>query len=391
MCKFNSHKNACFTGYSYDKIGKGKLMAHLALYRRYRPKTFKEIVGQEHIIQTLTNAIASGNISHAYLFTGPRGTGKTTTARLLAKSLNCQNRKGGDYEPCNKCSSCEEINTGKAVDLIEIDAASNRGIDEMRELKEGVGFLPVKLKYKVFIIDEAHQLTKEAANALLKTLEEPPTHAVFVLATTEAQKMIPTIASRCQRFSFRRLSIQEISHRLEYILRKEGIKFEQDALAAIAASANGCIRDAETLLDQAVSFGGSTALKKNLIEELLGLADKKTIFTFINYLFEKKTKEAIELLNEVIDKGTEAAEFLKLLLHYLRQILLLKVCPNLGESLLAEMTTEEGKELLKLAEKFSVEKIKVILERFEAAEQKMKYANIFQLPIELAVVDVCED
>jgi len=169
---------------------------NLALYRKYRPKTFAEIVGQEYIVKILTNAIASGMISHAYLFAGPRGTGKTTLGRLLAKSVNCQNRKEGDYEPCNQCESCQEINQGNSIDLIEIDAASNRGIDEMRNLKEGIRFVPTKSKYKVFIIDECHMLTKEANNALLKTLEEPPAHAIFVLATTETHKMIPTIISR---------------------------------------------------------------------------------------------------------------------------------------------------------------------------------------------------
>jgi len=220
------------------------------LYRKYRPQKFSEFVGQEHIVKTLTNAISSGLISHAYLFYGPRGSGKTTIARLFAKAVNCQNRKGGDFEPCNQCFSCKEISEGRAVDLIEIDAASHRGIDEIRDLREGIKFAPTRLKYKVFIIDEAHQLTKEAANALLKTLEEPPSHAIFILATTEIHKMIPTIISRCQRFDFRKLTVPEILKKLEIICQKEKIKIEKVALELIAQNAQGSMRDAESLLDQ---------------------------------------------------------------------------------------------------------------------------------------------
>jgi DNA polymerase-3 subunit gamma/tau len=244
-------------------------MGNLVLYRKYRPKRFAEIVGQEHVVRTLTNAIASGMVSHAYLFAGPRGCGKTTIARLLAKAVNCKNRKEGEAEPCNQCDSCLEINQGNAMDLIEIDAASNRGIDEIRDLRDGIRFVPTKSKYKVFIIDESHQLTREAANALLKTLEEPPSHAIFVLATTEVHKMIPTIVSRCQRFDFRRLKVPEIIGRLETILEKEKINFEKEALNLIALAASGSIRDAESLLDEVVSFSGKErVVKKEIVETL---------------------------------------------------------------------------------------------------------------------------
>ena len=250
-------------------------MPSLVLYRKYRPKTFSEIIGQEHVVQTLTNAISSGMISHAYLFSGPRGNGKTTIARLLAKAVNCQNRKNGEFEPCNKCSSCLEIMENRSMDLIEIDAASHRGVDEVRELRDGIGFVPTKSKYKVFIIDESHQLTKEASNALLKTLEEPPAHAIFILATTEIHKMIPTIISRCQRFDFRKLTIPEIIKRLEIIAKKEEVKVEKAALELIAIAASGSIRDAESLLDQALTYSGglNRELKAEDIKEILGLVE----------------------------------------------------------------------------------------------------------------------
>jgi DNA polymerase-3 subunit gamma/tau len=365
-------------------------MKHLVLYRKYRPKFFSEIVGQEHVVQTLTNAIASNSIAHAYLFTGPRGTGKTTLGRLLAKALNCQNRKEGEAEPCNNCSSCLEINSGKAIDLIEIDAASNRGIDEIRELKENIGFSPVKSKYKVFIIDEAHQLTKEAANALLKTLEEPPSHVVFVLATTEAHKMIPTIVSRCQRFDFRRLKLEEVVKRLEKILNLEKIKFEEDALELIAASSGGSIRDAETLLDQAVSFSGKE-LKKEFVEKLLGVGDKSLVFDFLNYLSKKDTKRAVQFLEEIVLKGVDMQEFLKLLTAVLREILLLKIGYQPKSSFSLAISEEERNKIKKLGEKFSEVEIKNIIDKFIEVSQKIKYASIPQLPLEIAVIEICEE
>jgi len=366
-------------------------MKNLVLYRKYRPKSFSEIVGQEHVVQTLINAISSGNISHAYLFAGPRGTGKTTLGRLLAKALNCENRKEEEAEPCNVCSSCQEINEGKSIDLIEIDAASNRGIDEIRELKENIGFSPVKSKYKVFIIDEAHQLTREAANALLKTLEEPPSHAIFILATTEAHRMISTIVSRCQRFDFRRLKMEEIVERLKRILSQEKVKFETDSLELIAASSGGSIRDAETLLDQVVSFSGKEKeVKKEIVEKLLGLADRSAIFQFLNYVFQKKTKEAVQFLEEIVLKGVDIQEFVKSLISFLREILLLKIGYQSKSSFIVGITEEEKAKLQELVNQFSELEIKDFLEKLTQAEQKIRYASIPQLPLELAIVEICE-
>jgi len=361
----------------------------LALYRKYRPKTFAEIVGQEYTVKILTNAIASGMISHAYLFTGPRGTGKTTMGRLLAKAVNCQNRK--QYEPCNQCESCQEINKGNSIDLIEIDAASNRGIDEMRELKNGIRFVPTKSKYKVFIIDEAHMLTNPANNALLKTLEEPPSHAIFVLATTEIYKMIPTIISRCQRFDFRKLRIEEIVKRLETILKKEKIEYEEPALFLIAREATGSIRDAESLLDKIISFSGKNQpIKKEMVKKLLGNVEIELITQFVKYLSEKDAKKAVSFLNESIDKGVNLQQFIKALNSYLREILLLKIDSQFEDSLISGLTAEEKEKIKEFAEKLSSEEIYQFLEKFMAAENKMKYSSIPQLPLELAIVEICQ-
>ena len=361
----------------------------LALYRKYRPKTFAEIVGQEYTVKILTNAIASGMISHAYLFTGPRGTGKTTMGRLLAKAVNCQNRK--QYEPCNQCESCQEINKGNSIDLIEIDAASNRGIDEMRELKNGIRFVPTKSKYKVFIIDEAHMLTNPANNALLKTLEEPPSHAIFVLATTEIYKMIPTIISRCQRFDFRKLRIEEIVKRLETILKKEKIEYEEPALFLIAREATGSIRDAESLLDKVISFSGKNQpIKKEMVKKLLGNVEIELITQFVKYLSEKDAKKAVSFLNESIDKGVNLQQFIKALNSYLREILLLKIDSQFEDSLISGLTAEEKEKIKEFAEKLSSEEIYQFLEKFMEAENKMKYSSIPQLPLELAIVEICQ-
>ncbi len=364
----------------------------LVLYRKYRPQTFSEIIGQEHVVQTLTNAICSGITSHAYLFAGPKGSGKTTIARLLAKAFNCHNRKKNEFEPCNKCSSCLEIMQGNSIDLIEIDAASHRGIDEMRELRDGIKFAPTKSKYKVFIIDESHQLTKEAANALLKTLEEPPSHAIFILATTEIHKMISTIISRCQRFDFRKLTLSEIVKRLEIIIKKENAKVEKAALELIALNSSGSIRDAESLLEQVLTFSSDPSGKKEIkaedIKDLLGLVEIGLISQFCDFIIEKKAAEAIDFLNEIFDRGLDLQEFIKSLINYLRQALILKLTGAEAENpVIAGFTKEEFQKLTKQAATFKEQELRQILNLFLEAENKIKYSPIPQLPLELAIIE----
>jgi len=367
-------------------------MTNLVLYRKYRPKTFGEITGQEHVIQTLTNALSLDMISHAYLFSGPRGSGKTSTARLLAKAVNCENRKPAEFEPCNKCVSCAEVNEARAIDLIEIDAASNRGVDDIRELREGIRFSPTKSKYKVFIIDESHQLTKEAANALLKTLEEPPAHAIFILATTEIHKMISTIVSRCQRFDFRKLTLPEIVSRLEYIAGKEKVKIEKPALELIALNSGGAVRDAEGLLDQVLTFSGAldSAIKAETIKDLLGMVDTKLVSEFLDFLCQKKPGQAIEFLNNTLEKGKDVQEFTKAIVRYLRQGLILKIAPDLQNPMITGLTNEEQQKLRSQIAALEETEIRRILKLFMEAENRMKYSSIPQLPLELAIVEAIE-
>ncbi len=368
-------------------------MSKLVLYRKYRPGNFSDIIGQEHVVKTIKNAIEGDNISHAYLFCGPRGTGKTTMARLLAKAVNCED--DSDPEPCNKCESCKSIIEGSAVDLIEIDAASHRGIDEIRELREGIRFSPNSLKYKVYIIDESHQLTTGAANALLKTLEEAPEHVIFVLATTEPQKMIPTIISRCQRFDFRKITLDEIVQKLEIILKKEKVKSDKRALEIIATAAGGSFRDAESLLDQILTFTDEE-LKEDDVKELLGLVEAECLYKFVTLLVEKKRFEAVKYLEELYKKGINLDEFQGSLLEYLRQLLILSISKaDLSDKesavvsgLRVSFTDKEMSNLKILAEKVDDKQVVKMIESFLKAGKIMDYSPIPQLPIEIAIVDI---
>jgi len=369
-------------------------MTNLVLYRKYRPKSFSEITGQEHVVQTLTNALGSSMISHAYLFTGPRGSGKTSIARIFAKAINCENRQDKETEPCNKCSSCLEINESKSIDLIEIDAASHTGVEDIRDLIEGIRFMPTRSKYKVFIIDESHQLSKSAANALLKTLEEPPSHAIFILATTEIHKMIPTIISRCQRFDFRKLTLPEIISRLEYIAKKEKKKIEKPALELIALNSGGAARDAEGLLDQVLTFKGmlkeDETIKADDIKDLLGMVDTKLMGEFVDLLCQKQSAKAIEFLNNILEKGKDVQEFTRALVYYMRQGLIMKIELSLENPIIVGLTKEEQEKLKSQVSVFTEQDLQRILKLFMEAENKMKYSSIPQLPLELAIIEALE-
>jgi len=356
------------------------------LYRKYRPKSFSEMVNQEHIVRTLTNALAMNKVAHAYLFTGPRGTGKTTIARLLAKSVNCENRKKS--EPCNQCAACQEINEVRCLDLIEIDAASNRGIDEIRELRDGIKFSPNRWQYKVFIIDEVHQLTKEAFNALLKTLEEPPSHAIFILATTEIHKVPQTIISRCQRFDFHKLPLEKIAGRLSYIAEQEKVKIEKPALQLIALNADGSVRDGESLLGQIISMEDKNITLEE-VQTILGITDIRAVEDLVNYLSEKQISKAITHINQVFNQGYDPNQFAKSLINYLRKMIILKIDSRLVSLVAPELTDEQLKTIMSQGQKFKETDLTKLIRLFIQAENEIRFSNLPQLPLELAVVECC--
>jgi len=339
-------------------------MRNLVLYRKYRPQSWDEVIGQEHVVRTLTNALKLNRVSHAYLFSGPRGTGKTTIARLLAKSVGCAD-----------------------LDLIEIDAASNRGIDEIRELRNGIKFAPTAGKYKVFIIDEVHQLTKEAFNALLKTLEEPPAHAIFILATTEAHKVPGTILSRVQQFAFRRLTIAEIIRKLQKIVEAEKIKIDENAVRLIAAYAGGSYRDAESMLEQLRVWNDKIIMKED-IEELLGAVDFEKVKAMTDYLNNAGAKEAIDYVGSLTEGGTDLEMFAKALINHLRKIMLVKVDSSLASLMAQELTPEQMEIVKKQADAFSLNDVVQAIRIFTVAQNDIKRSPIPSLPIELAVVEI---
>ncbi|MBI3495311.1 DNA polymerase III subunit gamma/tau, partial [Candidatus Berkelbacteria bacterium] len=326
-----------------------------ALYRTYRPQIFADLVGQEAVVEVLSHAVAKGVVAHGYLFAGPRGSGKTSSARLLAKAVNCT----GKTPPCNACAICVDITAGRDFDVIEIDAASHRGIEEMRELRDKVRFPPNRAKYKVYIIDEVHMLTKEAFNALLKTLEEPPAHVIFILATTEAHKVPATIISRVQRFDFRRATIDELTKVLMRVAKAEHMKLDQDAAAQISMFAEGSFRDALALLDQ-VSAGRATTITKVDILKIFGVASGESVDRFAKALIEKKPAVAITIVNELYGQGTDLGAFINLVVAYLRQRMLEKMELGLAKTI---------EELLN-------------------ASAHLKYAPIPQIPLELAIVRI---
>lgn len=356
-------------------------MAFLSLYRKYRPKQFSDLVGQEQVVQTLKNSIKFERISHAYLFAGPRGTGKTSTAKVYARALNCLEDDG--IEPCGHCENCKRIDNEQSMDLIEIDAASNRGIEAIRELREKVKFYPGEGRYKIYIIDEVHMLTNQAFNALLKTLEEPPEKVIFILATTEPHKVIPTILSRCQRFDFSLLTQQEIAGRLEYICQEEDIEYEKEALNLIAYSSSGGMRDAISLLDQAISYSGKN-ISLDQIEEMLGRVKVKTLSRFVNYLAENDTARAIELSGELQSAGRTVGRIASDLIDYCRQLMLIA---NDSPKLAYRGLDSGRKNLLeKDAQLFSAAEINYIVSRLTELDGQLRYAERPDILLELTLV-----
>lgn len=367
-------------------------MQNLVIYRRYRPQKFADVVGQDHVVRVLQGALEAERIPHAYIFAGPRGTGKTTVARIFAKALNCQKRVTGNgqrVEPCDACGSCVETREGRSLDLIEIDAASNRGIDDIRELREGIRFTPTRGGYKIYIIDEFHMLTKEAFNALLKTLEEPPEHAIFILATTEIAKVPDTIVSRALTFDFHLLSEGEIVGKLERILKNEGMTVQREALGEIARSAAGSFRDAESLLEHLFLLGNKNVSYEEA-KEILGFADFHVVLNLAERIFSGDTKGALEFFNEAYEKGEDVDSLLVLLVEWVRKLLFYRVDEGLLP-LIARDLSEDHVEILKkhamltTAQQFA--KIQALLMEKDA---ELKRTSFPQLVVELAIVEIGE-
>lgn len=355
-------------------------MPSQALYRKWRSHTFDDVVAQEHVTHTLANALRSGRVAHAYLFAGPRGTGKTSTARLLAKAVNCTGPEG--QRPCNQCPTCLAVEESRLMDLIEIDAASNRGIDEIRDLREKVNFRPTEARYKVYVIDEVHMLTNEAFNALLKTLEEPPPHVIFVLATTEPHKIPATVLSRCQRFDFRRIPREAIVDRLRYIAGQEGVQIDESALEMIARQATGSLRDAVSLLDQLISYGGAKIALEQ-VQAILGLVPQQMIRQILGALVAGDVPTSLTGLSEAVENGADPYQLSRDMVEYLRGLLLIKMS---GGTKLLNLPEDERESMKKQVELLSVNRLVDWIKAFNQAAQEMRLGAHPQLPLELALV-----
>ena len=358
-------------------------MAYKALYRQWRPRDFEGLVGQEHVSVTLKNAIMSGRISHAYLFTGPRGTGKTSTAKVLAKALNCE--EGPTATPCNHCRSCELINEGAAMDVYEIDAASNRGIDEIRDLRENVKFSPAQSRYKVYIIDEVHMLTNEAFNALLKTLEEPPAHVVFVLATTEPHRIPATILSRCQRYDFRRVGVRELTDHLTHIARESAIAATPEAIRLIALQSDGGVRDAVSILDQCSVLGNDGVGEKE-VRDLLGLVGQEAVYRLYAAIADGDGAAGLTVLEEQMVLGKDARQLLIELAGYCRSLMLFRAAPNLDSPVLAAY----GRDRLSAdSQRLEHESLVRLVELFYEAANNARWSVDPRITAEMALLTAC--
>lgn len=360
-------------------------MGYQALYRVWRPQCFDDLIGQEHVTKTLKNAIHLQKLSHAYLFTGPRGTGKTTSARIIAKAVNCE--RAPVDEPCNECAMCISITDGSSPDVIEIDAASHRGIDNIRDLRDKVKYAPSQAKMKVYIIDEVHMLSTEAFNALLKTLEEPPRHVMFILATTEPHKLPATIISRCQRFDFKPISSEDMVERMKMIAEREGIEADPYALSLIARAAQGGMRDALSILDQVISFCD----KQLTVDDVLAVTDtvsETMLLKTLSAFFEQNVEDALQIVQEVMALGKDPMRFLEDLIYYLRDILLFQTAPSLAD---IQMRANRNDEFRAFAEKAPKPWIYSVIELLNECQQNMKWTTSKRIFLEVSFVKICHN
>lgn len=358
-------------------------MSYLSLYRKWRPQDFNSLVGQDHIKITLENSITQNKVAHAYLFSGPRGTGKTSVAKIFAKALNCDQKIAG--QPCNACSICEQINQGSCMDVYEIDAASNRGIDEIRALRDNVHFLPMNAHYKVYIIDEVHMLTNEAFNALLKTLEEPPSHAIFILATTEPQKIPATIHSRCQRYDFHRISTALIIERLKEVSGKSSFVIDEDALQLIAINSDGGMRDALSLLDQCSVM--DEKITAQTVRNFLGMSEQENLYLILKLIAKKDLLAILQTANSLLATGKEAAMIISELINYLRSVLIYQVAPTYSDIYLTDSRDNLGQ----ISTLFTQTRLLAIIKRLQEATMELKTSSRAAITLELALIDICEN
>jgi len=360
-------------------------MSYLVFARKYRPQQFDEVVGQRAVATTLKNAIQSGRVAHAYLFSGPRGVGKTSMARILSKALNCVN--GPTLEPCNECDMCVHISNGDDLDVLELDGATNRGIDEVRQIRDNVRYAASRARHKIYIIDEVHMLTKEAFNALLKTLEEPPPHVKFIFATTEVHRIPETILSRCQRFDFKRITNRDIAQRLRQICDAESVEAPEEVLQGVARAARGAMRDSQSLLDKLISFGHAELTLESL-NEIQGVSGSEAVADFVDLLAQKKPGDALVAIDRMMEQGRDLGEFLGQLIDHLRMLMLLQVG---GEELpLLEVTQEELTRLNTQIGHFSVDSLIYMIQLLSESRMQMRHSMNTRVPVELAVVKIAQ-
>lgn len=360
-------------------------MSYLALYRKLRPKTFSEVIGQEHIIRTLTNQIASGRITHAYLFCGTRGTGKTSTAKIFARAINCM--ADNAEKPCNKCEMCSTINDGTSMNVIEIDAASNNGVDNIRDIREEVKYPPTKGYYKVYIIDEVHMLSTGAFNALLKTLEEPPEHVVFILATTDPQKLPVTVLSRCQRFDFHRISNKDMVDVLKKYMAEENIKVEDKALEYIAHIADGAMRDALSILDQCISFYYGQSITLDKVLDIVGSVDTEVFYKMVESIAQNDTSKTMDIINELILKGRDVNQFVAELIVHLRNLLISGYVEVSSNAL--DLSEENIKKLKEQYLKLNNQYIMELIQMFSELQAQMKFSANPRILLEVCCIKAC--